>query len=218
MMNDWNRVVYEDNHLIAVIKLPGQTVQAEPNKPESLEDEVKTYLMYKYKKEGAAFLGVIHRLDMPVGGLVLFAKTSKALTRMNEVFQKREIKKFYRAWVHHKPPANEGHLLHYIFRDDVKNFTKCFDHERKGAKKAELNYKLISRKGNTSLIEVELLTGRKHQIRAQLSAIGCPIIGDVKYGAPEPLSDKSIALESFRMEFKHPVKDELLSIELPISA
>ena len=207
-------IIYEDNHLIAALKKSGQTVQPEPGKPMSLEDEVKSYIKEKYNKPGAVFLGVIHRLDMPVRGIVLFAKTSKALVRMNEIFQKREVKKIYHAWVEHHPPKKFETITHWLKRDEKKNFTKAFVTETKGADLAQLIYDVIESKSNRTLLEIELLTGRKHQIRAQLSAIGCPIIGDVKYGASKPNSDQSISLEAVKLSFVHPIKNEPVVIKI----
>ena len=202
------KILFEDNHLIAAFKKSGQTVQPEPNKPLSLEEEVKAYIKEKYRNEGAVFLGVIHRLDMPVSGVVLFARTSKALARMNELFHDRLVGKFYEAWVENTPPNTEGLLTHYLKRDENKNFTKAFVSEVKQADKAQLKYKLLKKSANKTLLSIELLTGRKHQIRAQLSAMGCPIVGDLKYGASRPFSDGMIALQSCKLTFIHPVKNE----------
>lgn len=206
------KILFEDNHLIAAYKKSGQTVQPEPNKPLSLEEEVKAYIKEKYQKEGAVFLGVIHRLDMPVSGVVLFARTSKALARMNELFHDRLVGKFYEAWVENTPPNTEGLLTHYLKRDENKNFTKAFVSEVKQADKAQLKYKLLKKSANKTLLSIELLTGRKHQIRAQLSAMGCPIVGDLKYGASRPFSDGMIALQSCKLTFIHPVKNEAVVI------
>jgi 23S rRNA pseudouridine1911/1915/1917 synthase len=206
------KILFEDNHLIAAFKKSGQTVQPEPNKPLSLEEEVKAYIKEKYQKEGAVFLGVIHRLDMPVSGVVLFARTSKALARMNELFHDRLVGKFYEAWVENTPPNTEGLLTHYLKRDENKNFTKAFVSEVKQADKAQLKYKLLKKSANKTLLSIELLTGRKHQIRAQLSAMGCPIVGDLKYGASRPFSDGMIALQSCKLTFNHPVKNETVVI------
>ncbi len=206
------KILFEDNHLIAAFKKSGQTVQPEPNKPLSLEEEVKAYIKEKYQKEGAVFLGVIHRLDMPVSGVVLFARTSKALARMNELFHDRLVGKFYEAWVENTPPNTEGLLTHYLKRDENKNFTKAFVSEVKQADKAQLKYKLLKKSANKTLLSIELLTGRKHQIRAQLSAMGCPIVGDLKYGASRPFSDGMIALQSCKLTFNHPVKNEAVVI------
>ncbi|MDZ4669135.1 MAG: RNA pseudouridine synthase [bacterium] len=205
-------ILFEDNHLIAAFKKSGQTVQPEPGKPLSLEDEVKAYIKVTYDKPGAIFLGVIHRLDMPVEGIVLFAKTSKSLVRMNEIFQHRKVEKIYEVWVENKLPSQSGLLTHWLRRDENKNFTKAFTSEVKGSEKAQLNYSLLVSKGKHSLLKIELLTGRKHQIRAQLSAMGCPILGDKKYGASFPFEDNYIALQSTELRFVHPVKNEPVDI------
>lgn len=209
------KILWEDNHLIAAFKRSGQTVQPEPNKPASLEEEVKAYIKEKYNKPGAIYLGVIHRLDMPVEGIVLFAKTSKALVRMNEIFQQREVQKIYQAWVHNKPAAPKGHLLNWLKRDEKKNFTKAYSTEIKHSERAELNYEVIEVKGKFSLLKVTLLTGRKHQIRVQLSTMGCPIIGDRKYGASYAFDDNYIALQATVLSFIHPVKNEKVEICVP---
>lgn len=206
-------IIYEDNHLIAAIKKSGQTVQPEPNKPQSLEEEVKGYIKKKYDKPGDVFLGVIHRLDMPVSGIVLFAKTSKALARMNELFHDRNVKKFYIAKVEHQPPYKSDLITHFLKRDEKKNFTKAFVSEVKDGLKAQLKYEVIESKGKFSILKIELLTGRKHQIRAQLSAIGCPIAGDVKYRALKPNADQSIFLHAAELIFEHPVKKEMIHLK-----
>lgn len=182
------QVVFEDNHLLVVIKPSGQTVQPEPGKPLSLEEQAKAYLKTKYNKPGEVFLGVAHRLDMPVAGLVVFARTSKALTRLNEQFQKREITKIYQAWVVNFKPFKSGdsqkqRLVHWLKRDEKKNFTKAFLNQVNGALEASLSISEIGKEGKFTLLKIELHTGRKHQIRAQLSAEGFPIVGDGKYGA-----------------------------------
>jgi len=206
-------ILFEDNHLIAAIKHSGQTVQPEPGKPESLEEEVKKYIKKKYNKPGEVFLGVIHRLDMPVSGIVLFAKTSKALIRMNEMFQKREVKKIYHALVEHHPPKEKDTITHWLKRDDKKNFTKAFVTETNHSEKAQLIYEVIEKKKNKTLLKIELLTGRKHQIRAQLSAIGSPIVGDIKYGASKQNADQSILLCAVELSFEHPVKKEMIYLK-----
>jgi len=211
------QVLFEDNHLIAVVKRSGQTVQSEPNKPLSLEEEVKSYIKQKYNKPGDVFLGVIHRLDMPVNGIVLFARTSKALARMNEKFKNREIRKIYEAHVENKPPHNSDTLIHYLIRDDKKNFTKAFDKPFPKAERAELRYSLIAQKQNFSILNIELHTGRKHQIRAQLGAIGCPIIGDIKYGSKSKLNDGAIKLTAIFLSFAHPISKEELKISYTIN-
>ncbi|MCZ2140355.1 MAG: RNA pseudouridine synthase, partial [Bacteroidia bacterium] len=160
---------------------------------------------------------VIHRLDMPVSGIVLFARTSKALARMNEKFKKREIRKIYEAHVENQPPHNSDTLIHYLIRDDKKNFTKAFDKPSPKAERAELRYSLIAQKQNFSILNIELLTGRKHQIRAQLSAIGCPIIGDIKYGSKSKLNDGTIKLTAIFLSFAHPISKEELKISYTIN-
>jgi len=205
-------IIYEDNHLIAVYKKAGQPVQPEPGKPSSLDEEVRAYIKETYNKPGDVFLGVIHRIDMPVSGLVLLAKTSKALTRMNEIFRSRKVKKTYRALVEGIPAKNNDILEHYLRRDEQRNFTKAHIKEVENSILAVLDYKIIKSAHNISLLEVNLHTGRKHQIRAQFSAIGHPIVGDIKYGAKNALQNKSIALESYSLEFIHPVNKLRLEI------
>jgi 23S rRNA pseudouridine1911/1915/1917 synthase len=206
-------ILFEDNHLMAVYKNSGQSVQPEPGKPLSLEEEVKRFIKTRDNKPGDVFLGVIHRLDMPVTGIVLFAKTSKALVRMNQLFQKREVSKIYHALVEHHPPKSTDLITHWLRRDDKRHMTKAFSSEVTNAEKAQLKYEIIESKGNGSLLRIELLTGRKHQIRAQLSAIGCPIKGDVKYGASKPNADFGISLSAVELSFEHPVKNEPVHIK-----
>ncbi len=210
-----NKIIYEDNHLIAAIKQSGQTVQPEPNKPMCLEYDVKAYIKHTSNKPGDVFLGVIHRLDMPVSGLVLFAKTSKALTRMNEIFMKREVEKHYIAKVHNTPLMQKEILTNWLRRDEKKNITKAFDEEVSNSVKAQLEYEILETKGKFSLLKIKLLTGRKHQIRAQLAFIGCAIQGDVKYGAAMPNKDQSIALHSHSLKFIHPIKNEEIELIAP---
>jgi len=208
-------ILFEDNHLIAAVKQSGQTVQPEPGKPPSLEEEVKEYIQKKYQKPCAVFLGVIHRLDMPVGGVVLFARTSKALTRMNEIFQQRKVRKEYCAWVEGKPIQKEATLEHWLRRDEKKNFTRAYEYEVKGADRAVLSYLVVKTENKQTLLQIQLHTGRKHQIRAQLSAMGNPIVGNMKYGAQTRLSNGAIMLQSCLLAFEHPVKAEEIVIELP---
>ncbi len=198
-------VLFEDNHLIAVAKKPGQTVQPEPDKPTSLEEEVKAYIKEKYQKPGDVFLGVIHRLDMPVSGIVLFARTSKALVRMNELFKNRKVEKIYEAKVEGKPLHQSDTLTHYLLRDEHKNITRAFLMPTPNAEKATLSFEIKYNNNSNSILRIKLLTGRKHQIRAQLGAIKCPIVGDVKYGAHKANADGSINLAAVELSFEHPV-------------
>lgn len=198
-------VLFEDNHLIAVAKKSGQTVQPEPNKPISLEEDVKAYIKHKYNKPGDVFLGVIHRLDMPVTGIVLFAKTSKALVRMNDLFKNRKVEKYYEAKVEGKPLYETDTLTHFLVRNENKNITQAHLRPVPNAEKATLSFEIKYVNKNNCILRIKLLTGRKHQIRAQLGAINCPIVGDVKYGASKPNPDGSISLAAVELAFEHPV-------------
>ncbi|MFN4972849.1 MAG: RluA family pseudouridine synthase [Bacteroidota bacterium] len=206
------KILYEDNHLIAVEKRAGQTVQPEPGKPPSVEEEVKAYIKEKYEKPGAVFVGVIHRLDMPVSGIVLLAKTSKALERMNKLFEQRNVKKMYTTQVENGPSKPEDTITHWLKRDDVRKLVKAYESETPGTEKAQLHYVLLKNKQGRSILQVTLLTGRKHQIRAQLSAIGCPITGDVKYKASKAFADHRILLHASELSFVHPVTNEPITI------
>lgn len=205
-------ILFEDNHLIAVVKNAGQPVQPEEGKPTSLEDHVKTYIKESKQKPGSVFLGVIHRLDMPVTGIVLFAKTSKALVRMNKLFQERGVDKRYTTLVHGVPKQPSAKLIHYLVRDDQKRISKAFVKEVPNSQKAELEYTLLEKLGATTKLEIKLLTGRKHQIRAQLSAIGHPIVGDVKYKSTVVLPNHAIALCATYLAFTHPVTLQKVAI------
>jgi 23S rRNA pseudouridine1911/1915/1917 synthase len=206
------QILFEDNHLIAVVKKAGQTVQPEPDKPTSLEEEVKAYIKEKYNKPGDVFLGVIHRLDMPVSGIVLFARTSKALARMNDAFKNRKIDKIYEAKVEGKPLETSDTLTHYLVRDDKKNVTKAHLKPVEKAEKAMLSFEVKYQNNNYTILRIKLLTGRKHQIRAQLGAIKCPIVGDVKYGASKRNDDGSIALTAVELAFEHPVTKAAIKV------
>lgn len=207
------QIVYEDNHLIAIHKRAGQLVQPDDDfTEESLEDAVKEYVRVKYKKPGDAFLGVIHRLDRPVSGLVIFARTSKALERMNKLFAERKVTKVYRALVHGKPPHTSGKLIHWLIKDTEKNISHAYNNDKRGGVRAELDYTLVHQNTGYSLLEIEPLTGRPHQIRVQLAKIGCPIVGDIKYGSKQPTPDKSICLHSYSLTFEHPVKKEKMTL------
>ena len=202
------KVVYEDNHIIIVNKHSGEIVQGDKTGDKPLSDTVKEYIKQKYNKPGNVFLGVVHRLDRPVSGLVVFAKTSKALSRLNDMFRTGDVHKTYWAIVKRRDIAMEGTLTDWLTRNERQN--KSYAHEREvpGAKKAVLKYKVRAVADNYMLIEVTLLTGRHHQIRCQLAHMGCPIKGDLKYGAPRSNPDGSISLLSRRVEFVHPVSKE----------
>ena len=205
-------VLYEDNHLIAVKKEPGSIVQSDKTGDETLAEEVKAYIKRKYKKPGDVFLGIIHRLDRPVGGVIVFARTSKALTRMNELFREKKISKTYWAIVEEKPPIEDGQLVNWLKKNQEKNRSRAYDIEVKESKKAELTYRLMGRSKHYYYIEVHPKTGRHHQIRVQLAHLGCKIKGDVKYGAKRTNKDGSIHLFARSLSFIHPVKKEKLII------
>lgn len=209
------KILFEDNHLIAVNKPNNVLVQGDETGDETLGDQVKAYIKEKYNKPGEVFLGTIHRLDRPVSGVTIFARTSKALERMNKIFAERDVKKTYWAIVGRRPEPFNGHLTHYILKDTQKNIVKAYDNlsnRSKDAKKADLDYELIAEIGDHFLLQVDLQTGRSHQIRAQLAKIGCPIVGDVKYGFPHPNKDSSIHLHCRNISFEHPVKKELVNL------
>jgi len=209
-------ILYEDNHLIAVNKRSGDIVQVDDTGDEPLDEKVKKYIAKKYNKPNGAFLGVVHRLDRPVSGVILFAKTSKALDRVNRMFKSREMKKTYWAVVRQRPVPESGNLQHWLVKNPQKNVTKAYDHEVKGGLHAELNYKLIGELTKYYLREVDPIPGRPHQIRVQLSSLGCRIVGDNKYGYPRGSLKKSISLHALKLEFIHPVKKELVSISAPL--
>ena len=209
-------VVYEDNHLIIVNKQSGEIVPGDKTGDRPLSDIVKDYIKEKYQKPGAVFLGVVHRLDRPVSGLVVFARTSKALARLNKMFAEGEVHKTYWAIVKNAPRTSEGTLEHWLVRNEKQNKSYAYDHERPNAKKAILKYRTISHSDHYTLLEVNLMTGRHHQIRCQLAAMGCPIKGDLKYGAPRSNPDGSISLMSKRVEFIHPVSKETIVVEAPL--
>ena len=209
-------VVYEDNHIIIVNKQSGEIVQGDKTGDRPLSDTVKDYIKEKYQKSGAVFLGVVHRLDRPVSGLVVFARTSKALTRLNKMFAEGEVHKTYWALVKNAPQETEATLTHWLVRNEKQNKSYAYATEKSNAKKAILKYRLIGKSDNYSLLEVQLMTGRHHQIRCQLAAMGCPIKGDLKYGAPRSNPDGSISLLSRRMEFIHPVSKERITVEAPL--
>lgn len=209
-------VVYEDNHIIIVNKTASEIVQGDKTGDTPLSETVKQYLKEKYAKPGNVFIGVTHRLDRPVSGLVVFAKTSKALTRLNEMFRGSEVQKTYWAVVKNRPSQVEGELVHYLVRNEKQNKSYAYDAERPGSKKAVLHYRLIGRSQNYFLLEVDLKTGRHHQIRCQLAKMGCPIKGDLKYGFPRSNLDGSICLHARRVRFIHPVSKQLIDVEAPL--
>ena len=205
-------VVYEDNHLIIVNKRSGVLVQGDKSGDIPLSDYIKDYLREKYQKPGNIFAGVVHRLDRPVSGLVILAKTSKALERMNKMFQDKAIQKTYWAVTNKRPKEPDATLIHWLVKDPQKNTTKAHPKEGKGGQRSELSYSLLSERKEFFLLEVKPLTGRPHQIRSQLSTIGCSIVGDVKYGYPKANEDASINLHARKLEFIHPVKKEPLIV------
>ena len=209
-------VVYEDNHLLVVNKAPGEIVQGDKTGDTPLVETLKLWLKEKYAKPGNVFCGVVHRLDRPVGGLVIFAKTSKALSRLNEMFRNGEVNKTYWAITRNLPPKEEDTLTHYITTTERNNKSYASLTEKKGSQKAVLKYRHIASTDRYYLLEVNLLTGRKHQIRVQLSAIGCPIKGDLKYGDKRSNPDGSISLMSHRIEFTHPVSGNKIDVTAPV--
>ena len=210
-------VLYEDNHLIAVAKRVGDIVQGDKTGDVPLSDLVKAYLKEKYQKPGNVYLGVVHRLDRPVSGVVLFAKTSKALPRLNKMFAEHEaVKKTYLAIVANKPPQPEGTLIHWLTRNEKQNMARAYDREVPNSKKAVLDYRLVAQSERYYLLEIELHTGRHHQIRCQLAKMGCPIRGDLKYGAPRSNPDGGISLHAWRLSLEHPVSHAVINIEAPV--
>lgn len=210
-------ILYEDNHLIAVNKRAGDIVQVDETGDEPLEEMVKKYIAAKYNKPGGAFLGVVHRLDRPVSGLIMFAKTSKALERMNTIFKNREIRKTYFAVVRKKPARPEGNLVHWLIKNPNKNVVTAYNKEVPDSQRSELDYKLLGEVNGFYLLQVNPLTGRSHQIRVQLATMDCPIVGDNKYGYPRGSKKGSICLHARKLEFIHPVQKEKIEIsaELP---
>lgn len=211
-------VVYEDNHLLCVSKRPGEIVQGDKTGDEPMSEALKAWLKEKYNKPGNVYLGVIHRLDRPVGGLVLFAKTSKALSRMNELFRTGDVSKRYWAVVTARPPKHSDTLEQYLVRNESQNksYVARQGAATPGAKLARLSYRLLASGEHYHLLEIELHTGRHHQIRCQLAALGCPIKGDLKYGAPRSNPGGSISLLSRQISFTHPVSKEALTLTAPV--
>ncbi len=210
------QVLYEDNHLIAVNKQVSHLVQGDRTGDEALDAILKEYLKEKYNKPGRVFLGVVHRLDRPVSGVTLFARTSKGLARMNELFRLGKIQKTYWAITKDLPPQESGILKHYLKKNRSRNKSYAYDTPVAGSKEAKLAYRLIHRLDNYCLLEIDLMTGRHHQIRCQLSTIGCPVKGDLKYGFPRSNPDGGISLHAREVVFEHPVKNEKLKISAPL--
>jgi len=211
-MSEGLSIIYEDNHLIAINKQAGKLVQSDQTGDLSLEDQVKDFIRTRDSKPGNVFLGVSHRIDRPVSGVVVFAKTGKALTRLNEIFRQKEAVKKYWAIVKNKPVESSGTLKHYLSRDTIKNRTVVHEYPGKNTKEATLSYRIIGISDNYFLLEVILHTGRHHQIRAQLAKIACPIKGDLKYGFPRSNKNGGISLHARELSFIHPVKKEKITI------
>jgi 23S rRNA pseudouridine1911/1915/1917 synthase len=209
------RILYEDNHLLAVNKLPGEIVQGDKTGDTPLSEILKAFIKERDQKPGNVFMGVPHRLDRPVSGICLFAKTSKALERLNRMFREGEVHKTYLALVSKKPPADSALLTHYILRNEKQNKSYARETPAEGAREARLRYRYLESTHKYHLLEIDLLTGRHHQIRCQLAAIGSPIKGDLKYGARRSNPDGSISLHAYSVTFEHPVKKEALVITAP---
>ena len=210
-----DQILFEDNHILAVNKQAGQLVQSDPDGTPGLEDEIKAFLKKRDNKPGNVYLGVVHRIDRPVSGVVLFAKSSKALARLNDMLKNREFHKTYWAITEKRPPQLEDTLTNHIVRDGKTNKSRCVSKPNKDSKEAKLKYAVIGGSDNYTLLEVDLMTGRHHQIRCQLAKMGCPIKGDLKYGAPRSNKDGSISLHSRLLEFTHPVTKEAIRIVAP---
>lgn len=209
------QILYEDNHLIVINKRAGDIIQGDKTGDTPLSDIVKEYIAEKYNKPGAVYLGVVHRLDRPTTGIVVFSKTSKALARLNKMFKERETQKTYWALVKNQPPKEQETLIHFLKRNPKQNKSYAYDKEIPESKKAVLDYQIIQKLDNYYLLEIQLHTGRHHQIRSQLAAVGCPIKGDLKYGFDRSNSDGSIHLHARKLSFVHPVKKEVLKLIAP---
>lgn len=211
-----SRILYEDNHLIVINKLASEIVQGDKTGDMPMSDLVKAYIAKKYNKPGNVFLGVVHRIDRPVSGAVIFARTSKALSRLNAMLQSRELQKKYWAVVKNEPPTEKDTLVHFLQKNEKQNKSYVVEEGSKNCKRAELQYNLISRSKDYRLLEIELITGRHHQVRTQLAALGCPIKGDLKYGFDRSNHDASIHLHARKLTFRHPVGEEIINIVAPV--
>lgn len=209
-------VLYEDNHIIVVNKAPSEIVQGDKTGDKPLSETVKEYLKEKYNKPGNVFCGVTHRLDRPTSGVVVFARTSKALSRLNDMFREGKVDKTYWAVVKNRPPREEDTLIHYLIKNEQNNKSTAYDSEKPHTKKAVLHYRLVGASENYFLLEIALETGRHHQIRCQLAKIGCPIKGDLKYGAERSNPDGSISLHARTIAFIHPVSKEQIRVTAPV--
>ena len=209
-------VLYDDNHIIIVSKNSSEIVQGDKTGDKPLSETVASWIKEKYCKPGNVFVGVTHRLDRPVSGVVVFAKTGKALSRLNDMFRDGNVSKRYLAIVKNLPPKPEGELTHWLVRNEKQNRSYAYDSEKPGSKKAVLKYRLLGSSVNYHLLEVELLTGRHHQIRCQLAKMGCPIKGDLKYGAERSNPDASISLHAYCVSFEHPVSHKRITVYAPI--
>jgi len=213
---DASHIIFEDNHLIIVNKKAGEIVQGDKTGDVPLLEDIKNYLKIRYNKPGDVFLGCVHRIDRPVSGIVVFAKTSKALTRINKLFHDRAVEKKYWAVVKNKPAEPKAVLTHFLIKDNYKNISKAYNTERANTHKAILDYTLIQESESFYLLEINLHTGRHHQIRAQLAAIGCPIKGDVKYGYKRTNENASISLHAVYIKFAHPVGKNIMELKAPL--
>ena len=206
------RILYEDNHLIVVNKWPSEIIQEDKTGDLPLNESVKQYIKKKYNKPGDVYLGIVHRIDRPVSGAVVFGRTTKAVKRLNELVKTRQIRKTYWAVVKNKPAETEGTLTNFLLKNEKKNKSFVYEKEINYSKEAILSYRLIAKSKDYNLLEIDLKTGRHHQIRAQLAHIGCPIKGDIKYGFPRTNADASIHLHARKIEFIHPVRKKLLEV------
>ncbi|MDO6389622.1 RluA family pseudouridine synthase [Pontibacter sp. BT731] len=211
-------VLFEDNHVLVVNKPAGLLVHGDETGDECLADLAKAYIKEKYNKPGNVYIGVVHRLDRPVSGVVLLAKTSKALTRLNELFRSKKTVKTYWAVVLNRPAIPEQTLVHWLIKDSSRNVTKAYARENKSGLRSELSYRLVGQHDNNYLLEVNPVTGRPHQIRVQLASMNCPIVGDLRYGASKPLPDKRIALHARSLQFEHPTLKTMISVTAPLPA